>query len=196
MKKPLALICALGLLLLTSCGTPPEVQALSTAQIGYFDSAIKAVNVQSEALVLAAGEIQKHAKARIEARSAANQADLKELLLKDPQANPKDQARLVDATLKSAAQTAMTTQAAIANLDRDLQQIREKSAELNKYITKMKDVQTTLNAYIQSEKAGDAVLKDVLKQPSVGGMISSLAETSERVTETASSITHLLSGLK
>lgn len=182
--------------LLGACATPPEVKALSSAQVGYFDSAIKAVSAQSEALILAAEEIEKQAVARIEERDRKNEADLKKLLLENTGATPADRERLVDATLQSVTKAASISSTAKENLQRSLAEIKAKSGELRAYLDKMKQVQVALDAFLQSESAGEQILHDVLGHSSVANLLSTASDLATKTAQTSLEVKGLLEDLK
>lgn len=184
------------LIALSACATPPEVKQLSSAQIQYFDSAIKAVATQSEALVLASTKIQKQAEERIAKREADSKAQLVTLLSDSNKGDSAaDRKTLAEKVLKASESSAKSAAAARAKLQQDLNTIKAKSEELGQYITSMKDVQIALDAYIQSEKAGEKVVTSVLEQPSVSHLITRVQKTIPKVTGAARDLKVLLTGL-
>jgi uncharacterized protein YcfL len=68
MRKLWQLIVLSIPLLLMACSTPTAVKQLSRAQLSYFDAALEAVQLQSEALLLVAEKIKAQAEQRIEQR--------------------------------------------------------------------------------------------------------------------------------
>ena len=184
------------LIALSACATPPEVKQLSTAQIQYFESAIKAVATQSEALVLASTKIQKQAEERIAAREADSNAQLIKLLSDNSTGSSEaDRKTLAEKVLKASESSTKSAAAARAKLQQDLDAIKAKSEELGQYIATMKDVQIALDAYIQSEKAGEKIVNSVLDQPSVSHLLAKVQQTIPRVTGAANDLKALLSGL-
>lgn len=184
------------LIALSACATPPEVKQLSTAQIQYFETAIKAVATQSEALVLASTKIQKQAEERIAAREADSNAQLVKLLSDNSTGSSEaDRKTLAEKVLKASESSTKSAAAARAKLQQDLDAIKAKSEELGQYIATMKDVQIALDAYIQSEKAGEKIVSSVLDQPSVSHLLAKVQQTIPRVTGAANDLMALLSGL-
>lgn len=184
------------LIALSACATPPEVKQLSTAQIQYFETAIKAVATQSEALVLASTKIQKQAEERIAAREADSNAQLVKLLSDNSTGSSEaDRKTLAEKVLKASESSTKSAAAARAKLRQDLDAIKAKSEELGQYIATMKDVQIALDAYIQSEKAGEKIVNSVLDQPSVSHLLAKVQQTIPRVTGAANDLKALLSGL-
>lgn len=183
-----------ALLLLSACATPPEVKELSTAQIAYFDTAIKAVRAQSDALVLAAERIKADAEARIKARTEASRVEVRDAL--SPAAGqPQLAPTVVDDLLKGLESSKESEQQNIARLRAHVGEIKAKVAELNAYISKMKDVQVALDAYIQSEKAGEGVLQDVLKHPTVSDLLGTVNATLPKISDTTETLRRLLDSL-
>lgn len=181
---------------LSACATPPEVKQLSTAQIQYFDTAIKAFSIQSEALLLASGKIQKQAEERIARREADSKAQLVTLLSDSNKGDSAaDRKTLAEKVLKASASSTQSAAAARAKLQQDLDAIKAKSEELGQYISTMKDVQIALDAYIESEKAGEKIVTSVLEQPSVSHLITKVQKTIPKVTGAASDLNVLLAGL-
>lgn len=175
MRERLRLILLAWLLLVTAgCGTPPQVKALSVKQIEYFDAAIAAVSLQSEALILATERLVKQAKEQIDSEQDKSRALLEEVAREDIPAQPEgDRARIAKEMLERANRNAETAQAARAKLDADLAVIKERTEELKTYLLKMRETQKALDAYLQSEQAGEIVMRDVLSQPSVKALLAS-----------------------
>ncbi len=168
------ILLALLLLVTGGCETPPQVKALSVKQIEYFDAAITAVSLQSEALILATERLVKQAKEKIDSEQDKSRALLEEVAQKDIPAQPEsDRAKTAKEMLERANKNAETAQAARAKLDADLGVIKEKTEELKTYLLKMKETQKALDAYLQSEKAGEVVVRDVLNQPSLKALLAS-----------------------
>ena len=184
------------LITLSACATPPEVKQLSTAQIQYFDTAIKAVATQSEALVLASTKIQKQAKERIARREADSNAELVKLLSNSNKGStPEERKALAEKVLEESDASSKSAAAARAKLQQDLDAIKAKSEQLEQYIATMKQVQIALDAYIQSEKAGQKIVGSVLEQPSVSHLITKVQKTVPHVTGAANDLKLLLSGM-
>ncbi|MEQ8334523.1 hypothetical protein [Nisaea sp.] len=187
-------LTAIFLVGLTACATPPQVKELSTAQIAYFDTAIKAVRAQSEALILAAERIRNDAEARIKARTARSRTDIRDALSPPPGQSPPDPTT-VDDLLKGLESAKESEQQNIAKLEAHIGEIKARVAQLNSYIVKMKDVQVALNAYIQSEKAGEGVLTTVLKHPTVNDLLGTVSATLPKIAGTTDSLRRLLENL-
>ncbi len=195
--RRLLLWLALGLpLLLAACATPPEVKQLSLAQIGYFDTAIEAVKLQSEALIIAAEKIKEQAEARIVETEQKNLSRLQKLVVETIPSQPQSEREsTAEQMLKQATQTRLDAMSACAKLSNDLAAIKAKTQELQAYIVKMKEVQVTLDAYLQSERAGEQVLKVTLKQPTVESLLGSVNELLPKVTGAINNVKTLLGGL-
>jgi hypothetical protein len=182
--------------LCAACGTPPEVKKLSLAQIGYFDQAIEAVKVQSEALIVAAEKIKQQADDRIASREQENMTNLAKLATDTiPKLNEADRKTTANQMLEKVMQTNVEVANARAKLAGDLDAIKTKTQELQAYIEKMKEVQLSLDAYLQSQKAGEQFTQDVLKQPSVNSLLGSANELLPKVTGTVNTLKILLDGL-
>jgi hypothetical protein len=191
--RTLTLLCGL---LLMACATPPEVKQLSTAQIGYFDSAIEAVTLQSETLVLAAQNIADRAEKEIAAREAESVARLKNLVVETIPGQPVERRNsIADDMFKSLATISTKAAKSRAKLARDISTIRAKNDELQTYIARMKDVQIALDAYIQSEKAGEKVVQGVLKKSGVDSLLGDVNTLLPKVTGTIGDIRKLIGGL-
>lgn len=183
-----------ALFLLSACATPPQVKELSTAQIAYFDGAIEAVRAQSDALVLAAERIKQDAEARIKARTAVSRTEVRDALSPAEGQQPPS-ATVVDDLLKGLESAKESEQRNISKLQRQVDEIKAKVAELNAYIAKMKDVQVALDAYLQSEGAGEAVLQDVLKHPTVSDLLGTVTATLPKISDTTDALRRLLESL-
>lgn len=175
--------------LLIGCGTPAQVKQLSVKQAEYFDAAIEAVVVQSEALILASERLAELARKEIDSASEENKKRFVTLV----------QGEITEETARRAldevANTTETAAGAKARLDRDVDRIRQKTDELKIYLQKMKEVHMALDAYVQSEKAGERVLNDVLNQPSVSALLDSAGELIPKVQTGLNDITTLLGNL-
>jgi hypothetical protein len=191
-----ASVIASLVLMLAACGTPPEVKTLSAAQVSYFDKAIEATRIQSEALIVAAERIKEEAEARIKKREEDQKTDLSTTLAKELPAAPvaqRDevlQKRMVKTldVLSDAAQDR-------ANLEQQMAAIQAKTDELQAYIVKMKEVQQALDAYLQSEQAGEKVLHDVLGQQGVSSLLGDVNSLLPKVTAAAGDLKGLIAGL-
>jgi len=191
------LLLALGLpLLLVACGTPPELKQLSLAQIEYFDAAIEAIKLQSEALIMAAERLKKQAEGRI---AAIEQEDIKRwenFAVETIPTLTKEKLRsTTEEMLKKASQTSLEAERARAKLSSSLEAIKAKTQELQAYIVKMKEVHLALDAYLQSEKAGERVTQGLLKQPTVDSLLGTVNELLPKVTGTINDMKTLLTGL-
>lgn len=182
-------------LLLAACGTPPEVKQLSMAQIGYFDAAIRAVELQSEALLLAAQQIRSQAEARIVEIEKNSLARNKTLALELSSLEGGRREAVAEEMLSKVARVSRTAAAARGKLARDVAMIERKTQALRGFIGKLKQVHLALDAYLQSEQAGERVLRDVLKQPSVQRLLSTANELLPRVTGTMDEIKALIGDL-
>ncbi|RAJ93314.1 hypothetical protein [Aliidiomarina maris] len=177
-------------LMITGCASPPEVKQLSVKQMELFDTAISAVSIQSEALMMTAERLVTEAKQRIDAEEQDTRSRMTALV----QQGGLDSEQASELTRRISERSA---QAILAKqqLDRDLALIRTKTVELNGFIAKMKEVHVALDAYIQSEKAGEMVVNDVLNQPSVRALLSGVNELMTRIERSQSDLTTLLGAL-
>jgi uncharacterized protein YcfL len=80
-KLPAAWLLFLTALILAACSTPPQVKALSLRQLEYFDAAIEAVPLQSEASILAAKKLVSPAKLNIASIEQANRERYEKLTI-------------------------------------------------------------------------------------------------------------------
>lgn len=167
------------------CATPAEVKQLSLKQTEYFDAAIEAVALQSEALILAAERMSGQAKERIDALERRTRASIEKLII-DGQLSTDENAAKAASKIAASASTAAASR---ANLDRQLAAIRAKSQELLAYLRKMKEVHQALDAYMQSRKAGEAVLNDVFNHPTVKTMLGKVNDFLPRIEEGMQSLT-------
>lgn len=179
------------ILLLSGCATPPQVKQLSVKQMEYFDSAIHAATLQSEALILATEKLVAQAKARIDSEESENKARFEKLM----QQGVPDQ-KTAEQITKRLSDTAAQAIDSKEKLDRDLGAIKQKSNELSVYLMKMKEVHIALDSYIQSEKAGEAVVSDILKQPSVSTLLNSVNELAPKIQGGINEINGLLNGIQ
>lgn len=175
MNSRLLIACTALSIALTACATPPEVKQLSLKQMGYFDAAIEAVSLQSEALILAVEKLVSYANANIDSIEKQSWARFETLI----------QGELSQGTAERALEeVSETTEKALANrakLDSDLSDIKQKTEELKAYLRKMKEVHQALDAYVQSEKAGERVVNDVLNHPSVSALLETADELIPKV---------------
>jgi hypothetical protein len=182
---PLALVA-----LLAGCGTPQEVKDLSAAQIRYFDAAVEAVKIESEALVLAANTIKAQAEERID-RLRDDQLAEYQKLGRSGFSNDTTAAKLVT----EIAALEQSTAESKANLAADLEAIRLKAQELTTYVEKMKQVQVVLDVYLQSEKVGESVSSSLLGRDSVQNALGTVNALLPRVAQTASELKVLIGNL-
>lgn len=180
-----------ALILLTGCATPPQVKQLSVKQIDYFDAAIEAVSLQAEALILASEKLVDQSKIRIAEMQAENRRNLETLML----SGTLDEETAGEIT-KRLETTASEAEKSRGKLDQDLELIKQKSDELQEYLKKMKDVHVALDAYIQSEKAGEAVVNNILNQPSVTSLLNKVTELTPKINNGVKDINSLLTGIK
>jgi hypothetical protein len=178
------------MLLIFECATPPQVKRLSMMQIEYFDSAIKASTLQSEALILAAEKLVAQAKERINSEESANKIQFEQLMT----TKPMDQKTAAQIT-QSLSNTTSQALDSRKKLDSDLVTIKQKTNEISAFLSKMKEVHLALDAYIQSEKAGEAVLNDILKQPTISSLLNSVNELVPKVQSGMTEINKLLFGI-
>ena len=178
------------LLLISGCATPPEVKQLSIKQMEYFNSAISAVSKQSEALIMATDKLVKVAKARIDAEEHLARSRLTTLIQQG--GLDKNQATTLATKISD-----LSTQALVSKkkLDEDLAVITEKTQELSTYLIKMKEVHIAIDSYIQSEKAGEAVVTDILNQPSVKTMLAQVNDLTPKIESGLSDLITLLDTL-
>ncbi len=183
-------------ILVSACGTPPEVKALSTAQIGYFNLAIEVVQKQSEALILAAETIKKQAEARINKKEQAELASFKDLVANKMPAIPVGKREsTAKETVERITQTSQKAAAAKASLVGDLEEIKRKTEDIRAYIEQMKQVQIALDAYLQSEQAGEKVVKEILSQPSTERFLSFVDGLLPKVSGAVDELSGLVGGL-
>jgi len=180
----------LAVLLLVGCATPPEVKQLSVKQNEYFDVAIMAVSLQSEALLLASEKLVALSKERIAAEESANNERFQSLM----QANAMS-ATEAQETVNRLTRTAKEAERSRMKLDNDLQLIKQKTLELEIFLKKMKEVNITLDAYVQSEKAGETIVEDVMKHPTVGALLGSVNELTPKLQKSIDEINSLLTGI-
>jgi hypothetical protein len=180
----------LAVLLLVGCATPPEVKQLSVKQNEYFDAAIVAVSLQSEALILATEKLVDQAKQRIANEEKANNERFQALM----QANALN-ASDAQETVSRLTETTKVAEQSREKLDEDLQTIKHKTLEIVLFLKKMKEVNITLDSYIQSEKAGEAIVKDVMKYPSVNSLLDSVNTLTPKIQNSVNEINSLLNGI-
>lgn len=184
------LITMTFVLLAAGCATPPEAKQLSIKQMDYFDSAISAVSIQSEALIMATERLVAEAKSRIDAEERENRSRLTVLI----QRGGLDQTQSENLAKRISDRSAQAISAK-EKLDSDLSSIREKTEELNLYLRKMKEVHIAIDSYLQSEKAGEAVVNDTLNQPSVKSLLIKVNNLTPRIESGLSNLTTLLNSL-
>ena len=183
-------VFVLLLLILLGCATPPEVKQLSVQQNTYFDAAIKAVTTQSEALVLATEKLVYQAKKRIAVEEKASQKIFKDLMQTGALSVTDAQG-----TISSLVATERASEQSRAKLNQDLEAVKQKSNELIAFLTKMKQVNITLDSYIQSKKAGETVVNDIMKQPSVSAILKTINNLTPKILDGTTEISTLLNGI-
>ncbi|MBN7818704.1 hypothetical protein [Bowmanella yangjiangensis] len=184
------ILSILSLFLLIGCATPPEVKQLSIKQIEYFNLALSATSMQSEALIMATEKLVEDAKSRIDSEEKAAKLRLTTLV----QRGGLDQSQ-AETVVKQISELSSQATASKKKLDEDIKSIKDKTNELNVYLKKMKDVHIALDSYIESEKAGEMFVNDVLNQPSVKTMLSQLNDLTPKIEEGLSQLTSLLGAL-
>lgn len=196
MQKALVWLTLVLIPPLTGCSTPPEVKQLSVAQIKYFDTAIEAVRLQSEALIIAAERIQEQAEARITETEKQSLSRFERLAVDTiPSQTEDERKKTAEQMLEGVVKTNQASVNARQRLAEDLAAIKAKTQELEAYIAQMKEVQVALDAYLQSEQAGEQWLRGVLKQPSVQSLLATANDLLPKVTENIKTVKALLSGL-
>lgn len=176
--------------LLTGCATPPEVKVLAVKQTEYFDTAIEAVRLQSEALVIASEKLAEQARANIAAHETSSIKPLQDYV-----ANNQLDATEAAQVAASISQATRAADQSRQQLVADLTKIKEKTAELNNYISKMKEVHPALDAYIQSKKAGEAIVSEIAQHPSVNSMLNTISELTPKIQSGVNEINSLMSTL-
>lgn len=189
MKIKLIVLMFFSLIAL-GCATPPEVKQLSVKQTEYFGEAINAVMAQSQALVTAANKIAGEAYARAEAAEQDSRTRF-EAAIVGGGLSATEAAQIT----KRIRDNAVQLEATRTSLDGNVQTIVSKTAELKAYLEKMKEVHLALDAYIQSEKAGEKVLNDVLKQPSVSSLLNEVSTLTPIIQSHLADIQTLVNGL-
>ncbi|RUO25570.1 hypothetical protein CWE09_02215 [Aliidiomarina minuta] len=184
------LIAIVFILLISGCATPPQVKQLSVKQMDYFDSAVLAVSIQSEALLMTTERLVSDAKARIDAEEKQNRARLTSLV----QQGGLDQEQAAEVTRRVAERAAQAISAK-NKLDQDFAAIKEKTQELNAYLVKMKEVHIAIDAYVQSEKAGETVMNDVLNQRSIQTLLATVNDLTSRIESGSSELRSLVEAL-
>ncbi|SMO47246.1 hypothetical protein [Gracilimonas mengyeensis] len=157
------------LITLSACGTPYQVKKLSVKQNDYLDAAIEATAIQSEALVLASEKLVLQATERID-QLAKEDTERFSTLLADETLSAEE----VSQALTQYAASMETANRNKIKLLEDLATIREQSQELQEYLKQLKQVHVALDAYIQSEKAGEAVVNDVLNLPGIEALVQQM----------------------
>lgn len=174
-KSPL-IVCLLSLFLVMGCATPPEVKQLSIKQSEYFDVAIKAVSIQSDALIIATEKLVQNAIVNIELEERNSKIEFNKALL----SGSLTQVQAND-IIERISQKSKLIKQSKDDLTSDLNTIKDKIEELKLFLTKMKEVNTTMDAYIQSEKAGEAVVKDILNQPNVKALLATVSDLTPKI---------------
>jgi len=178
------------LILVVGCATPSQVKELSVKQNEYFDAAIEAVVLQSEALILASEKLVEQAKQRITAEVEITNKNLEAAM----QGNTisADDAK---ETVSRISKTAMVAEAARQKLDQDLALITQKTEELHVFLKKMKEINIALDAYMQSEKMGESVVNLVLNQPTMASLLNSANDLAPKIMTNVTEIKSLLNGI-
>lgn len=184
------LITVAFILLTAGCATPPEAKQLSINQIEYFNSAISAVSIQSEALIMATERLVADAKSRIDTEEQENRSRLTALI----QQGGLNQKQSEDIAKKISGRSAQAVYAK-EKLDSDLTAIRTKIEKLNIYLSKMKEVHIAIDSYIQSEKYDETVSTDALNQSSVKYLLSKVNDLTPKIEGGFSDLTTLLDTL-
>ncbi len=182
-------------LLSMACAAPVAVKQLSVAQIGYFDAAISAVEIQSEALVSAAEQIKKQAEEGIEQDVKDVRKISQDLLALLPSLPVEKRQDTADKALEKVEEASRKAMQSRERLNDDIEAIKAKTQELQDYIAKMKEVQVALDAYLQSEQAGEQVTQGLLKQPSVQNLIGSVSNLTPTLVSGLRDVQGLISGL-
>lgn len=156
----------------------------------YFDSAISAVSRQSDALIMATEKLVGEAKARIDAEEQQAKSSLIALI----QAGGLDQSQ-AETLADQITNLSVQSIASKRQLDADLAAIKEITREINAYLTKMKEIHIAMDSYVQSEKAGEAVIADVLNQPSVNTLLAQINDLTPRLQNGLSDLSTLLDGI-
>ena len=156
----------------------------------YFNSAISAVSKQSEALIMATEKLVKEAKARIDAEEQLARSRLT-ALIQQGGLNQNQAMTLATKISDLSAQTLVSKN----QLDEDRAVITEKTQELSAYLIKMKEVHIAIDSYVQSEKAGEAVVTDILNQSSVKTMLAQVNDLTPKIKSGLSDLTTLLDAL-
>ena len=193
MVKHSRIVTILFCISLTGCATPPEIKLLSTAQITYFYTAIEAVKTQSEALLLAARQISNASIVRINQLEKTTMDSYKQQIANLKEHDREENSKLI---LQEVVKLRDRSTKGRAKLKADLAAIKIKTEELQQYIALMKDVQVALDGYLQSEKAGEKILQDILKQPGVQNLLDTINGLIPKVTESATLIQELMNGLE
>lgn len=191
--RAMMVAAALGV---AGCATPPAVKQLSSAQIGYFDAAQRAVAEQSAALIAAAEKLETLAAARIAELETRSNANLEAWLAEHPGATVAERRKRAARALADASKSARTAEEQRAHLRAQVAAIRSKCEELTTYLARMREVQVTLDAYLSSEQAGARVLQRATAQPSVAALLRRLDALVPKVTAGAGELKHLLDALQ
>jgi hypothetical protein len=187
----------LALTTLSACATPPEVKTLSTAQIGYFDAAIKTVQIQSDALLAAADIIQQQAQAaNAQVLEGVRQRTSVALARLDPNQPEPQRTATARALLNSATEPEQAAIAEMARLQSVRDAIRNKTQELQMALQQMKEVQIALDSYLQSEQVGESVTTAILGYPGVQNLLTRASAVMSAVSTQAGQLSQLVSQLK
>jgi hypothetical protein len=180
----------LGALIFVGCATPPEVKQLSVKQNAYFDAAIVAASLQSEALILATEKVIELTLEKI----IEQERQQKDLYIQGLQAQITNN-EAIDA-VAGISNLSIKVKESRIKFQNDINAIKIKSNELIEFLVQMKEVNTTLDAYIQSEKAGEAIVKEISNQPSVSALLNKVSSLTPQITNTVDALTNIISGIR
>ncbi|MDQ7090174.1 MAG: hypothetical protein Q9M50_05945 [Methylococcales bacterium] len=185
------------IIIISGCATPPEVKQLSLKQLEYLDVLTTAMNVQSEGLISVAESLKEEAGGKIACYQQNSVNRLNALMTKT--IPTMDREKRIETKRKIFAQAdilSKTAETAREKLSTDFIAIKEKTLELQGYLTKIKEVQTILDGYIQSEKIGEKLLKTTAGHTNVSGFLGTINTYIPKIKSTTESLKALLSVLK
>lgn len=195
--KNLNPLVLLFILVVSGCATPPEIKQLSLKQMEYFDSAIEAVSAQSEALIIATEIIVKQAKLGIENKERESKASMQNMAVNIiPTLTSEEKKETALKMISEVEETVKVSDKSRSILDKDLKTVRNKSNELAQYLMKMKEVHLAIDAYVQSEKAGEKVVSDMLKYPSVNDLITKVNNIAPKINQASQDLKSLISDME
>ena len=186
-----AIVICFAVIALCACATPPEIKALSTAQLGYIDAAIEAVKQQGDALIAACEIIRQNAEAQIaaEERSARDTA-ANGLAAAMPTAARA--AMFIDAIARNAQAGAQSR----AKLQAGVDDVKARTQELQAFLGELKNAQSSLDAYLQSEQAGERITQDILGLPRVQALVANASALMNVVKAKSGQLMAAVNGLK